>query len=497
MTKVSKYFPLFLITILGLFLRALRYENFFGFGHDQDLFSWIAKDIVIDHHVRLIGQETSISGVFIGPLFYYLISLFFFIFHMDPRSANLLTIIVSIVTIISLYYVVGKFFGKTSGLITAFFYSSSLGIAFFDRWVVPTQPTLLWSVWYMYILLSFLKGNFQTLPILAILLSLTWHIHITLLPLFLILPLPVFLYWRSYPQKDFRLETKTIVISLLLFFILTLPLIIFEARHNFQQSKALIHAVSEERHDVKGVARAVKVLDTFSANLSLTIFFSQTQLDSPLAIYAIPVLTFFLFIILRWKSILSKQQFLTLVFWVLIGLVGQFISKRQISGYYFANLNVLLFLILGLFFGFLYSFKKIRSVITLFLIIYALFNVVSLLKLPNLYDNYADRRALIEYIKDDVVSHRYPCIGVNYIADPGVGVGFRYLFWLNNLQIIRPTPGIPVYNIAIPWTHAASKELSYRQGYFGVIIPKPIEIKNSSACGDPKNQFLPLLGFVN
>lgn len=497
MPKLPKYSLLILIIILGFFLRTWRYEYFFGFGHDQDLFSWIAKDIVIDHHFRLIGQETSISGVFVGPLFYYLISLFFYIFHMDPRSANLLTTLVSVATIISFYYVVGKFFGKTSGLISAFIYSSSLGIAFFDRWVVPTQPTLLWSVWYMYILLSFLKGNFRTLPILAILISSIWHVHIALLPLLLILPLPVFLYWRLHPKKGFQLETKTVVISLLLFLILLLPLMISEARHNFQQSKALIHATSEERHDVRGIARAVKVVETFSTSSSLAVVYSQTQLDSPLAIYTIPVLAVFLFIILRWRSILSKQQFLTLVFWVMIGLIGQFISKRQISGYYFANLHVVLFLIFGLFFGYLYTFKKTNLAITLLLIIYALFNIITLLKLPNSYDNYADRRGLIEYIKNDAASHNYPCIGVNYIADPGVGVGFRYLFWLNNLQIIRPTPGIPIYNIAIPWTHAVPAELTYRQGYFGVIIPKPIEIKNSSACNDPKNQFLPLSGFVN
>lgn len=185
-------------------MRTWRYENFFGFGHDQDLFSWIAKDIVINHNFRLIGQETSISGVFVGPLFYYLVSLFFYIFHMDPRSANLLTILISMFTIISFYYVVGKFFGKTSGLITAFLYSSSLGIAFFDRWVVPTQPTLLWSIWYLYILLSFLKGNFQTLPILAILIGLVWHVHIAFFPLLLILLLTVFLYWKAHSKRNFQ-----------------------------------------------------------------------------------------------------------------------------------------------------------------------------------------------------------------------------------------------------------------------------------------------------
>ncbi|MDO8657992.1 MAG: hypothetical protein Q7K55_04580, partial [Candidatus Levybacteria bacterium] len=64
---------LILILLLGLFFRIYKLEIFYPWGHDQDLFAWIAKDILIDGHFRLIGQETSIIGVFIGPLFYYLI----------------------------------------------------------------------------------------------------------------------------------------------------------------------------------------------------------------------------------------------------------------------------------------------------------------------------------------------------------------------------------------------------------------------------------------
>ena len=62
------------ILLLGLFFRLYNLEIFYPWGHDQDLFAWIAKDIIIDDHLRLIGQETSIIGVFIGPIFYYLVA---------------------------------------------------------------------------------------------------------------------------------------------------------------------------------------------------------------------------------------------------------------------------------------------------------------------------------------------------------------------------------------------------------------------------------------
>lgn len=130
----KRYALLIFILLLCLFFRSFRLESFYGFGHDQDLLSWIAKDQVIDRHFRLIGQETSISGVFIGPLFYDLVSVVFILFSMNPLSANIVTLLISLFTAYSFYFVISKFFNKPAGFISAFLYSVSIGAASFDRW---------------------------------------------------------------------------------------------------------------------------------------------------------------------------------------------------------------------------------------------------------------------------------------------------------------------------------------------------------------------------
>ncbi|MDD5147074.1 MAG: glycosyltransferase family 39 protein [Candidatus Daviesbacteria bacterium] len=497
MSKIPKPFILFLIIVLCIFMRTWRYEDFYGFGHDQDLFAWIAKDIVIDKHIRLIGQETSINGLFIGPIFYYLISLALLFFNMDPRVANVVTVAVSLFTALSFYFVISKFFGKTAGLIISFLYSVSLGTALFDRWVVPTQPTLLWSIWYLYVLLSFLKGNFKVLPVLAILVGFIWHIHIAFAPLLLLLPLTIFLKRKAIRKSNFHLQFKNILLSSVIFFLLISPFLIFEVRHNFQQIKALTHVASEERGNVKGTARVLKIAKSAAVIFTGAFWYDEKQQNLPQEIFVIPLLALFFFIFLARKKVFDKEQVSIMAAWMGIGLIGQFISKRQISEYYLTNLLVIVYLTFALFIAYLYSFKKLRLPIILLLLFYVSFNIFSLLKLSKSYDNYGDRKRLIEYIKQDVLAHNYPCIGVNFIADPGAGVGFRYLFWLNKIPIIKPVAGIPVYNIAIPWIYASPKELSFKQGYFGVIIPKPIEVKNLGLCNDVKNQFLPLSGFVN
>ena len=84
-----------LIIAVGMFLRFYQLFDRFSYGHDQDLASWFVKDILVNHHFRLIGQETSTTGIFIGPIYYYLMTLFYKIFGMDPIGGAYLILTIS------------------------------------------------------------------------------------------------------------------------------------------------------------------------------------------------------------------------------------------------------------------------------------------------------------------------------------------------------------------------------------------------------------------
>ena len=75
----AKWFPLVLVIGIALFFRLYKLREFYIFEHDQDLYSFIVRDI-LSGHFRLIGQLTSIDGVFIGPLYYYLLAPFYALF---------------------------------------------------------------------------------------------------------------------------------------------------------------------------------------------------------------------------------------------------------------------------------------------------------------------------------------------------------------------------------------------------------------------------------
>src|SRR3989338_9818731 len=92
--KKSNILILFLIILIGLFFRTYLAVERFEFGHDGDLYSWIVKDIAVNHHFRLIGQLTSAPGIFIGGLFYYLLTPLFLLTNMNPVGGIFLSILI-------------------------------------------------------------------------------------------------------------------------------------------------------------------------------------------------------------------------------------------------------------------------------------------------------------------------------------------------------------------------------------------------------------------
>lgn len=486
---------LILILLLGLFLRIYKLEIFYPWGHDQDLFAWIAKDILIDHHFRLIGQETSIIGVFIGPLFYYLIAASFALFNMNPLSGALVTTIVSLATIVSIYWVFSKFFSQNVGLIGSFLYAVSPGAVFLDRWVVPTQPTILWSVWFLYVLLSILKGNFQILIPLSILTGLIWHVHIAFIPLLILLPVA---FWLSDKKNyKFQVSLKTLMISAVVLFGLISPFVIFEIRHGFQQTQYLLNAVYKDQDHLTGIDRLTKVLNSGGRSLAGAFVLSNTVISLPLQLtILLPFLLLLAILYLWYRQILSKNQMILFTFWFLIVFLGQFFSKRIITEYYFNNLFVILFLTLSLALNRFKTISKKLPFLEILLAGYLVLTVVWFINKEDDLGGFLYKRLAVEYITSDASSKGYQCIAVNHIeGQPGGGTGFRYLFWFNNLSIITSGNDVPVYSVVNPWK-ISEKEISAKFGNLGVIAPSGKKL-DPDICKKSDRQLLPLWGFSN
>jgi len=174
------------IIALGVFLRLYKYETWFAYGHDYDLLGWFVKDVVVNGHFRLIGQETSTPGIFIGPLFYYYQVLFYLVFSLNPIGGVFGVLLLSIFSVWSFYYVFRQMFSLRVGTVAMFFSAVSYYMVSNDREVFPTMPVILWSVWFLYTIFLLLKGKQTGYFVAGILIGLIWHMNMALI---IVLPL--------------------------------------------------------------------------------------------------------------------------------------------------------------------------------------------------------------------------------------------------------------------------------------------------------------------
>jgi 4-amino-4-deoxy-L-arabinose transferase-like glycosyltransferase len=478
------------ILLLGLFFRTYAIVDRLEFSHDADLYSWIVKDIAINHHFRLIGQLTSAEGIFIGPLFYYSLVPFFLLFNMDPVGGVIPITILGILTLISYYYVFSKLFTKQVGLVITFVQAVHLSPANFARAVVPSTLTNIWVVWYFYCLISIARKNYKVLPLLGILIGLIWHIHIALLPTLIAIPVALIISKKLPPLKQ-------IGYFLIALFITSIPLLAFEIKHGFSQFHNLINNFSTPHGGSTGLEKLSLLYLKLSRNVNYLLFYPNLVSDNlqkiaTLIIAALPIL-------LIKKKLVKTKEIIVLYSWI-FGVIGFFtISSTIVSEYYLSSIEISFMFFISVLLAFLIN--KSKNWQKFIFVIFALIvvkNIYYQITTPYYHKGYLEKKALVQFIKQDMQAKGYPCMAVSYITNPGENVGFRYLFWLNNLHVNQPISGAPVYTIVMP-DEKAIGAIEQKYGHIGLITPKdpktPEQIATSCSGGN-SNLSDPLFGYT-
>jgi len=469
-------------------MRILWWEKSFLWGHDHDLYSWIAKDILVGGHMRLVGQITSVDGVFIGSFYYYLMALGYALSGMNPGGAVIITSLLSLAAMWSVWWVFRQTIGKKAGLVALAIYSLSWGIAVYEKWSVPTQPVLLWSIWCWWAIVKVRENSKIGWMVWAILTGFVWQIHIGLLPLLPIGPM-VWLLNRNKSLKDKirELGVKTIILMFCLGVVVNLPFIIFEAKYNFSQVRSMVAATKIDRGGPTGRMKLLKVVDASGREMQQRFL---NGFDRKSGVYSwIVILTLITILIItkRWDN----QKGMVLLLWVLMLTAAQFVSKRVVSEYYFTSMIiVILWLIVS-------AITTIPNrILIVIVMVFGLLNIKWMMDKHDVSDSLYYRNMVVDYIKKDMIKNGYSCMAVNHIATPGNGVGWRYLLWQNGILEVKPQGDrFSIYDIVNPWLITDGKN-DARFGRFGVILPKRLDKYQWEKCGAPEFQPDPLLGYT-
>ena len=247
---MSKLF-LALIVCFGLFLSFYRVSELYGYGFDQERDYNTVKAIVVDHKFTLIGPRVvSSAGFFLGPFYYYLQVPFFILFRGDPLYGAYFTAAINFLTYLLIYFLLSRL---TSSRLTAFT-AALLWLTTANRtgWNVSFVPLFFLLFIYFYkrpLLLTFI-----------FFLSLNFHPQMIFLG-------PLWLYALTKHKLSLRQISLLVAAAILPF----LPLIVFDLRHDFVNTRAALSFLSTSGSANAAVSpfRPLYSLTQFSTSLEL------------------------------------------------------------------------------------------------------------------------------------------------------------------------------------------------------------------------------------
>jgi len=495
MSRLKKFLTLNNITfvaivLLGVFFRFYEIKTRFVYGHDHDLTSWFIKDVVVDGHLRLIGQQTSTSGIFIGPFYYYFQIPFFLLLKMDPIAQVVASSLLGIFGIVTSYWVFSKVFDKKTGLIASYLYSISFFVVSNDREAVPTVLVIAWSIWFFYAISLLFRGEQKKgFLILGILVGLIWHLNVAL-----VVVLPLVLVALFFSKKKLNLRSLLWGVAPLSLF--SIPLVLFELRHNFIQIRSFLYSVTTSQGDIySGLSKLLRVLFIVNKNIS-NFYWNFNDFAST---YYLGLVVFVLAVgFLALKRYLKPVE--TAVVFTWLGVYVGFFSwySKIVSEYYLNGLFVLYLIVLSRIF--VYFSKKTGNVLLIIvLVVFGAFNANRFFNEKNPGNGYLQKLDLVEDIKNSAKDKKFDCVSISYITDTGYGLGYRYFFYLKGVRTSNNKKMVPTYTIVFPLGKDTVKE-DKRFGDIGLIYPDfsrfSPEIANEECRKGDYNVIEPMFGFT-
>jgi len=355
-------------------LRLHRIGDFATFLSDQGRDAIIIKRIVTFIHWPAIGPPSSVGQIYLGPFYYYLMAPFLALFKLNPVGLAYGSAFLSLAGLITGYLIVKKFIDQNTAhlfLILAAFSQVNIQAARFS-W--NPNPLAIFSFITLFFLFQFIKSN---RPIFAFLFgfffgcSFQLH-HLSALMAFTFLP---FLIYQLFDSRDKLKIISRWLVALLGFVLISSPLIIFDIRHGFLNSRNLFKLLTQ--NDVASHSNLIsKITQTvnYFFNFGLAVNISQTLTT---IIFVLIIISLLLVVRMRKVNAFLAIHWINFIFYLVL---FSFVNGPRYP-HYFGPVYFSFFLILA----YVLSQITYRLMVCLFLAGYIFINLVSLFSKPPAY----------------------------------------------------------------------------------------------------------------
>lgn len=413
-----------LILAIGLFLRIYHLGDFTNFFHDQGRHALVVERIIVDHKLTLLGPQTTAPGVYLGPLYYYLMIIPLWLAKLDPVGMDYMVALIGTLTILMIYLLGKEIFNYKIGLLIALLYATNpLVIAFSNHaWNPNLVPFfMLLTIYGIYKVFGERQDKYWLAIGIGLGCALQLHLFsIVLIPLIMILGI---LGGLGRLKKGKNL--KFLILGFLLLIILLFPWFLFELRHGFMNAKNLVKFFTSEKVGISPGEFFLRIKLIFSWLISLV----SGNFRWPALILGIS------FLILLFKEF-KKIETKILIFWLLFGLLILGSYKGVFQYYHGLFLTPLPFLFYGIFINKLWVNRYLRYLGVIFTLLIFMTNLKNFdfkkreSRLPML-------KLVAAIITNDIGIKKFNLAGLTWRFDHNA-MDYRYFVELKGKKALEP-----------------------------------------------------------
>ena len=364
--KNSQIIILLLILIVASFLRLYKIDQYMIFLGDEGRDLLIVKRIIKDHRFTLLGPTASVGGFYLGPIYYYMMIIPTLITNFDPVGPAIMVALFGVATIFLLFLFINEIWGIIPAVFAALLYSFSPIILQFSRfsWNPNTVPFFSLALFYFLYKGATTKRLFNFL-FAGLCLGVALQLHYLALILGPILIVSILVLIK------FKNPFKPLILSFLGTILSYSPFLLFEIRHRFSNTKAVLEFITRKHGTVN--TNHLNILVDFTKKSEL-LFQKVLNFDNSLILIPLLFVSLFIFLnlILKGKGNRKKGTLLIFLWWILgVGILCLY--RGRIIPHYLAYLFPLPPIIISLLLWKIYQqnkiFLKLLSIFFLLLII--------------------------------------------------------------------------------------------------------------------------------
>jgi 4-amino-4-deoxy-L-arabinose transferase-like glycosyltransferase len=289
---------------------------------DEGRDALIVMHMIVDHKFTLLGPTASVGGFFLGPIYYYFMLPFLWLWKLDPTGPAVMVALFGIATVFMVYKAGKDMFDPVVGIIAASLYALSPLVISYSRSSWNPNLVPFFSISLIFLLWRLIaKGKKSDLFWIGIVLGIGVQLHYLFLFLYVLTGIWVCIFFRS------RSYTKYYFWGLVGFLIGYAPFLAFELRHGFPNTISIMRFVMAGKDTGFSNMQFVNNIIDVSFRLFGRLVF---RLPTQNVWETSPTLQLFLLVSASWISLFSSVGLILLTIGTLVKTYGiKFLNSTQ------------------------------------------------------------------------------------------------------------------------------------------------------------------------